>query len=87
MATLTITVNINDTDQNVLKHDLKDINDWVQLAVSGKINKSWKRFQNEWTAKLMNDDSFTDAIPSNKADFIALVLARADYKNRAQRGD
>ena len=35
----------------------------------------------------MNDDSFTDAIPSNKADFIALVLARADYKNRVQRGD
>ena len=41
MATLTITVNINDTDQNVLNHDLMNINDWVQLAVSGKINNSW----------------------------------------------
>ena len=65
MATLTITVNINDTDQNVLNHDLMNINDWVQLAVSGKINNSWKRFQNEWTAKLMNDDSFSMPIAVN----------------------
>ena len=43
--------------------------------------------QNEWTTKLMNDDSFTDSIPSNKADFIALVTARSDYKNRKARDD
>jgi hypothetical protein len=33
--------------------------------------------QQEWTTKLMNDDSFTDAIPSNQADFVALVTARS----------
>ena len=43
--------------------------------------------QREWTTKLMNDDSFTDAIPSNQADFVALVTARADYKNRKKRDD
>ena len=43
--------------------------------------------QNEWTTKLMNDDSFTDAIPSNQADFVALVVARSDYKNRKARDD
>ena len=43
--------------------------------------------QQEWTTKLMNDDSFTDSIPSNQADFVALVTARSDYKNRKARDD
>ena len=84
---LTITVSINDTDEKILKNDLLDLNQWVQDAVTGKINNCWKRFQTEWTTKLMNDDSFTDSIPSNQADFVALVTARADYKNRKARDD
>ena len=36
---------------------------------------------------LMNDASYTDEIPSNQAAFVALVLARADYKNRKARDD
>jgi hypothetical protein len=35
----------------------------------------------------MDDESFTDAIPSNQADFVALVTARSDYKNRKTRED
>ena len=85
MADLTITVTINDTDQKIMKNDLADINDWVQNAVDGKKNNTWKRFQSEWTKKLMDDESFTDAIPSNKTDFVNLVLARPDYKDRATR--
>ena len=85
MANLTITVTIDDTDQKVMKNDLKDINDWVQKAVEGKVNNCWKRFQREWTTKLMNDETFTDPIPSNKTDFVNLVTARADYKDRATR--
>jgi len=87
MAELTITVKINDTDQTVLKNDLLDIDAWVQAAMTGKINNCWKRMQREWTTKLMDDDSFTDAIPSNQADFVALVTARSDYKNRKARDD
>jgi hypothetical protein len=41
--------------------------------------------QQEWTTKLMNDDSFTDSIPSNQADFVALITAREDYMTRSQR--
>ena len=82
---VTITITINDTDEKVLLNDLVSINDWCQAAVSGKVNNSWKRMQSEWTTKLMNDDSFTDSIPSNKADFVTLVTARDDYKTRTQR--
>ena len=85
MATLTITVNVDDTDQAVMLNDLLDINQWVQDAVTGKKDNCWKRMQQDWTQRLMNDESFTDPIPSNKADFVALVTARSDYKTRSQR--
>ena len=82
---VTVTITIDDTDEKVLLNDLLDINAWCQDAVTGKKNNSWKRMQSEWTTKLMNDESFTDPIPSNKADFVTLVTSRSDYKNRTQR--
>ena len=85
MAKLTITIEIDDTDQTILKNDLLDIDAWVQEAITGKINNCWKRMQSEWTQKLMNDESFTDSIPSNKADFVTLVTSREDYKDREER--
>ena len=87
MAELTITVKVSDTDQTVLKNDLLDIDAWVQDAMTGKINNCWKRMQTEWTTKLMNDSSFTDSIPSNKADFVKLITARSDYKDRKARDE
>ena len=87
MAELTITIKVSDTDQLVLKNDLVDIDAWVQAAMTGKINNCWKRMQTEWTTKLMNDESFTDSIPSNKADFVTLVTSRSDYKDRKARDE
>jgi hypothetical protein len=93
MATHKKEVSLTDLQQKILKNDLYSDTDnagldlWIQNAVDGKINNCWKRFQQEWTTKLMNDDSFTDAIPSNQADFVALVTARDDYKNRKARDD
>ena len=84
MAT-TVTITINDTDEKVLLNDLVNIQEWVQGAVDGKIHNCWKRMQQNWTQQLMNDDSFTDPIPSNKADFITLITARDDYQTRAER--
>jgi hypothetical protein len=87
MAEITITIKVSDTDQTVLKNDLLDIDTWVQDAMTGKINNCWKRMQTEWTTKLMNDESFTDSIPSNKADFVTLVTSRSDYKDRKARDE
>ena len=93
MANHTYTVTLTDDEQKILANDLHTDTDnsgldaWIADAVTGKINNCWKRMQQEWTAKLMNDDSFTDSIPSNQADFIALVIARSDYKTRKQRDD
>ena len=93
MANHTKTVTLTDLQQKILSNDLYNDTDnagldaWIQAAVDGKINNAWKRMQNEWTTKLMNDSSFTDAIPSNQADFVALVTTRSDYKNRKARED
>ena len=93
MANHTKTITLTDLQQTILSNDLYNdtdnagLDDWIQAAVDGKINNCWKRMQKEWTTKLMDDDSFTDAIPSNQADFVALVTARSDYKNRKARDD
>ena len=93
MATHKKEVSLTDLQQTILKNDLYSDTDnagldkWIQDAVDGKISNCWKRFQREWTTRLMDDASFTDAIPSNQADFVALVTARDDYKNRKARDD
>ena len=93
MANHTKSVVLTDLQQQILSNDLYNSSDnagidkWIQDAVDGKINNCWKRMQQEWTTKLMNDESFTDPIPSNRTDFIALVTARSDYKTRKQRDD
>jgi hypothetical protein len=93
MANHTKAVVLTDLQQQILSNNLYNDSDnagldaWVQAAVDGKINNCWKRMQQEWTTKLMNDSSFTGSIPSNQADFVALITARSDYKNRKARDD
>ena len=93
MATHTKTVSLTDLQQTILSNDLYNDTDnagldlWIQNAVDGKISNCWKRMRTQWTQKLMDDDSFTDPIPSNQEAFVNLVTARSDYKNRKQRDD
>jgi len=93
MANHTKTITLTDLQQKILANDLYTAADnsgldaWIDDAVTGKLNNCWKRMQSEWTTRLMNDESFTDSIPSNQADFVALVTARSDYKTRKQRDD
>ena len=93
MASHKKTVTLTDLQQKILSNDLyndtdnKGIDEWLDGAITGKINNCWKRMQQEWTTKLMNDSSFTDPIPSNQADFVELITKRSDYKTRKQRDD
>ena len=87
------TITLTDLQQKILSNDLYNDTDnagldaWLDDAITGKINNCWKRMRTEWTTRLMDDESFTDSIPSNQADFVALVTARSDYKTRKQRAD
>ena len=86
-------ITLTDLEQKILSNDLYNdtdnagIDKWIEGAIRGKINACWNRMQRQWTDTLINDDSFTDSIPSNQADFVALVTARSDYKNRKARED
>ena len=82
---LNVSGSISDTDEKLLLNDLLHVQDWVDSALTGKINNCWKRFQSEWTTKLLND-STVSAISGSKSDFVDQVTSRSDYKNRLQRG-
>lgn len=93
MATHKKEISLTDLQQKILSDSLYNdtdnagIDDWLQKAIDGKVNNCWSRMQSTWTQKLMDDDSFTDPIPSNQEDFVNLVTARSDYKTRKQRQD
>jgi hypothetical protein len=78
----TYTITINDTDLLALNNDLLDVDTWIQGAVTGKINACKKRMVNTWQPILFNDPAVT-SIPATQDEFIQAIVARADYKNRA----
>ena len=82
--TVTVTVEINDHNEKVLLNDLLDIDDWVQAAVIGKINSCSKRMATQATAVLKADAS-VETMPATDDGLITALLARDDYKNRAER--
>ena len=83
---LTVTVNISDINEKILLNDLLDIDDWVQQAVTGKINNCKKRMAAQATTVLKSDDSVA-TMPATDDGLIDALLARGDYKNRAERDE
>ena len=81
---LNVSGSISDTDEKLLLNDLLGIQTWVDGALTGKINNCWKRFQTEWTTKLLDDETVT-AISASKSEFVEQVTNRTDYKTRTQR--
>ena len=82
--TISVTVNINDLNEKILLNDLLGIDDWVQAAVVGKVNNCKKRMANDATAVLKADAS-VETMPATDDGLITALLARDDYKTRAER--
>jgi len=81
---VTVTVEISDHNAKVLLHDILNIDDWVQAAVLGKINKCGKRMANQATQVLKADPS-VETMPATDEGLQKALLARDSYKNRAER--
>ena len=81
---LNVSYTISDTDEKILLNDVYDVDEWIKFAIAGKINNCWKRLEQEWTPKLM-DDPNVESIPANKDLYVEMVTSRSDYKNRSQR--
>ena len=81
MTDKTYTNTISETDEKILLDQTHTVQAWIEGALAGKVNAAWSDMRNMWTEKLMNDDTFTDPIPSVKEDFVTLVTGRSDYEN------
>ena len=77
-------ISLSTVDTSALKNDLLDIQEWVEGALRGKINKCKKRMCQEWREILYADESVTQ-IPKDNDTLVSLIVARDDYKNRAER--
>lgn len=84
MTTKTYTITISDTDEKLLLSNVSDIQKWLDDAIAGKINHSWKIFKDEWVTTLMADESVT-TIPATKEELVNTVTLRSDYKDRATK--
>ena len=83
---LTVTIEISDINEKIMLNDLRDIDDWVQKAVTGKMNQCKKRMAIQATAVLKADDS-VETMPATDDGIIETLLARDDYKNRTERDE
>ena len=81
---LNVSYTISNTDEKILLNDVYDVDEWIKFAIAGKINNCWRRLEQEWTPKLM-DDSNIESIPANKDLYVEMVISRSDYKDRSQR--
>ena len=71
----TIKITFTDEDQAIVKDQIADIKDWVEKAVSGEKNRSWKKFHAHWMDVLLSDESLLlQFINSYKSPFIPLLF-------------
>lgn len=56
--------------------------EWIKNAIAGKVHNCRKNMRSEWAQKLIDEEILP---PKNDDDFIALVVARPDYKDRETR--
>ena len=81
---LNVSYTISNTDEKILLNNILDIQEWVDGAITGKINQCWSRLEQEWTSKLMDDPNI-ESIPANKDLYVEMVTSRSDYQNRSER--
>jgi len=80
-------VEISAVDFLALEYAIADPEAWIISMIQSKINSSRKRMRKEWVDKLIDDTTFTTALPSEEDALLVLISGRPDYKKRADRPD
>ena len=80
----TIQINIEDFDEEVLQHDILDVQEWLQQAIDGKINSVKQRALKEAQQVLFNDPDVSN-VPANPEGCLQLYFSRPYYKNRTAK--
>jgi len=77
-------IDIPDHDLKALQHDLLNIEEWVQDAITAKIYACRARLIDQWFPVILADRSVT-SVPADEAAIVNLITNRPDYMNRADR--
>lgn len=75
-------VNLSQDEEKILEDIIIDIQDWIALAVLGKVNKSEEHIIRKEISESIKEGS---GIPDSKADIINKRFNRPGYKNRKER--
>ena len=78
------TVTLSDMNMKILANELLDVDDWIQMAVDGKLQAVKTRMIADWHNKLLADPD-VESIPANEDALIDMIVARDDYKSAVQR--
>ncbi len=76
-----VTITITDADWQILKHELKDPQAWIEAAVAGKVNSCKKRLIKSAPLELIEDPNVT-TMPADKTELLNVYFTRANYKTR-----
>jgi hypothetical protein len=92
---MTISVKVNDKEvlqvsdadiallgSELLADVLDDVERRVAWIMNHKLEQTFRRFKEKWEPVLVAEGAQT--IPAQRADFVNLIVARPDYKTRAQ---
>jgi len=71
-------------ENSSLLHVVPDAETWLSSIITEKARLRRDALNEEWRPKLYADDSVTE-LPANPDDLATLILARSDYKTRAQQ--
>ena len=78
------TVTLSDMNMKILANELLDVDDWIQMAVDGKLQAVKTRMIADWHNKLLADPD-VESIPANEDALIDMIVASDDYKTAVQR--
>lgn len=78
------TVETTELEESILKHELLDIQDWLEKALIGRINKVKLSMLSEAHKSLLKDPD-TISIPATEQGVLEAYMALSSYKDRATR--
>lgn len=77
-------------EKKVIQHDIPaesfqaDMKRRLEWVLKHKCERCYERLEKEWIEKLRADPQVS-SIPTDKEEFVNMVTARADYKDRSAR--
>ena len=77
-------ISITDTENKSLLHIVTNPEAWLRGALAAKVVRRRDALIDEWRPRLFADETVTE-LPADSNDLAELIMARDDYKTRAEQ--